>query len=472
MSNNEHDLTMPSFGSDMRKGKLVQWRVKEGDSIKRGDVIAVIETYKGAIELDVFEDSRVLSLLVKEGDEIAVGEPIARLGPLDSAAKKESPEIDIADKEEADNPPPITDSSETESGETAQPSAESIPEDPRADHSESPAADISAAEPIPALAPALQGSSKLAVPKGFVLATPAARFFAREHNLSLTTLFPEHTKKIITLAMVEKAIKAAQPAQQAEQTEQSSGSQKITAPQNKGFDKNAMRQAISATVSRSKQQIPHYYLRQRLDITALEDYLLKVNASLAVEQRLLLAAPLLSAIARTLMDNQPLNGEYNDNHFVPCETVNLANAVNLRGGGLIMPVIRDAQTLSPETIMEHLKQQVTRARNNSLVFSELSGGSFTVTSLGERGAEQMFAVIFPPQVAIIALGSPHQEALVVDGEIQIRSVIEASLAADHRVSDGRTGARFLYQLNQLLQKPAALWKTATSPEQPEHSQTD
>jgi len=310
------------------------------------------------------------------------------------------------------------------------------------------------------------------VPKGFVLATPAARFFAREHQLSLTTLFPNHTKKIVTLTMVEAAIKALQSTQQAQQTNQVSASQKMTASATKGFDKNAMRQAISATVSRSKQQIPHYYLRQRLDISALEGYLLKINESLEVEQRLLLAAPLLCAIARTLMDNPQLNGEYNEDHFVSCETVNLANAINLRGGGLIMPVIRDAQTLSPAAMMEHLKQQVTRARNNSLVFSELSGGSFTVTSLGERGAEQMFAVIFPPQVAIIALGSPHREALVIDGEIQIRSVIEASLAADHRVSDGRTGARFLYQLNQLLQEPAALWKADTPQGQPEHNKTD
>ncbi|WP_372880394.1 dihydrolipoamide acetyltransferase family protein [Psychromonas sp.] len=472
MSDNQHDLTMPSFGSDMRKGTLVQWRVKEGDSINRGDVIAVIETYKGAIELDVFEDTRVLSLLVKEGDEIAVGEPIARLGSLDHSDKKDAPEINIADQEEADNPPATADINETESRETAQPSTVNIPEQARADQTGPPAEDISAAEPIPALAPALQGSSKLAVPKGFVLATPAARFFAREQQLSLTALFPHHTKKIITLAMVEEAIKAAPPTQQADKANQTPGSAEIPTAATKGFDKNAMRQAISATVSRSKQQIPHYYLRQRLDISALEEYLLKVNASLAVEQRLLLAAPLLSAIARTLINNPQLNGEYSEDHFVSCETVNLANAVNLRGGGLIMPVIRDAQRLSPAAIMEHLKQQVTRARNNSLLFSELSGGSFTVTSIGERGAEQMFAVIFPPQVAIIALGSAHQEALVVNGEIQIRSVIEASLAADHRVSDGRTGARFLYQLNQLLQKPAALWKTATPSGQPEHNETD
>ncbi|HEY5716623.1 MAG TPA: dihydrolipoamide acetyltransferase family protein [Psychromonas sp.] len=427
MSNNEHDLTMPSFGSDMRKGTLTKWMVKEGDSIKRGDVIAVIETYKGAIDLDVFEDAQVLSLLVKEGEKIAVGEPIARLASINDSDKEVPPAVNIGGKKSTEKTTP------------------------------------SATEPAPVLAPALSASGKLAVPKGFVLATPAARFFAKQHQLSLSALFPNQMKKIVTLTMVEQAIKEARPDQSIQAASKKESTDKITAAPNKGFDQNAMRQAISATVSRSKQQIPHYYLRQRLDISALEEYLFKVNATLAVEHRLLLAAPLLCAIARTLMDNQQLNGEYSDDRFVPCETVNLANAINLRGGGLIMPVIRAAQTLSPAVMMEHLKQQVTRARTGSLVFSELSGGSFTVTSIGERGAEQMFAVIFPPQVAIIALGSPHQEALVIDGEIKIRSVIEASLAADHRVSDGRIGARFLYQLNQLLQKPETLW-TANEPQ--------
>lgn len=122
-----------------------------------------------------------------------------------------------------------------------------------------------------------------------------------------------------------------------------------------------------------------------------------------------------------------------------------------------MPVIRNAQLLTAALMMEQLKEQVARARSSSLRVSELSDASFTVTSIGERGAEQMFAVIYPPQVAIIALGTAHQEALVIDGEIKVRTIMEATLAADHRVSDGHIGARLLYQLNQKLQKPEDLW---------------
>jgi len=452
MSNKEHDLNMPSFGSDMKKGTLTKWMVKEGDHIKRGDVVAVIETHKGAIDLDLFEDALIVSLLAKEGDQISVGEPIARLRSVTDSENAAPNTANLPDKNF--NPMPATSAADIN------PSPSSSPSD---------IADSAAIITE-------QDNSHLTAPKRFIVATPAARSFARQHQLALNILFPNQMKKIVTLPMVEQAIKqktiseqSPSPAGNVESTDKkepsdqtlSSKAKTVTTPK-KGFDKEAMRQAISATVTRSKQQIPHYYQSQRLDITALEDYLLQINAKLALEQRQLLAAPLLCAIARTLINNPQLNGEYIEDHFVSCETVHLSNAINLRGGGLVMPVIRAAQTLSPSDMMEVLKKQVTRARNGSLVFSELSGGSFTVTSIGERGAEQMFAVIFPPQVAILALGSPHQEVLAVDGAIKIRSVIEASLAADHRVSDGHIGARFLYQLNQLLQNPEALWTVQNS----------
>ena len=410
MSNALHDLKMPSFGADMAEGTLIEWLVKEGDKIERGCVIAEIETNKGIIDLDVFEDAIIEKLLLKEGEQVAVGTPIARLRSLSDAVttdKDRTPELNIIN--------------ETETATDKKTTTKALPRE-----------------------------------HDFVLATPAARAFAIRHKLSLHSLKAlNKDKEIITLAMVEAiqketAIPAVQDYVTKTTTEQPS--------QHKGgFDKDAMRQTISDTVTRSKQQIPHYYLSQRLDISALEQYLRSYNASVSPELRILLAAPLLCAIARTLIKNSPLNGLYVNNSFSASSTVNLANAINLRGGGLVMPVIRDAQMLTPALMMEQLKEQVSRARNASLRASELSGGSFTVTNIGERGAEQMFAVIYPPQVAIIALGTAHQEAIVVDGGIQIRSIIEATLAADHRVSDGHIGARLLYQLNQQLQKPEDLW---------------
>jgi len=392
-----HDLKMPSFGADMAKGILLEWLVKEGQQIKRGDLLATIETHKGAMDLDVFEDAIVEKLLLEEGQQVTVGTPIAQLRSLKNA----SPTEQLA----AQTSPPLAPINNT------------------------PATDKRH------FTKTQQSTSD------FVLASPAARQLAAKQQLSLASLSANNNNKIVTLTMVEATLTIPNKKKESK----------------RAFDTDAMRQEISDTVSRSKREIPHYYLSQPLDITALEQYLHAHNANLPVESRILLAAPLLCAIAQTLLKNKQLNGEYREDTFFPGNTVNLANAINLRGGGLLMPVIRDAQKLTPPLLMDVLKQQVSAARTASLRVSELTAATCSVTSIGDRGAQQMFAVIYPPQVAIIALGSAHQQAMVVDGKIQIRSIIEASLAADHRVSDGHIGARFLYQLNQQLQIPEKLW---------------
>ncbi|MCP4322797.1 MAG: 2-oxo acid dehydrogenase subunit E2 [Psychromonas sp.] len=405
-NNSLHDFLMPSFGADMAKGTLVEWQIKKGDEIKRGSVIAVIETHKGAIDLDIFEDAIVEKLLVEEGQQVMVGTPIVTLRGL----------LETANEQQI----------------------------------ESQHNNVPAAEKLNSTDNNKKNSALPETENGFILASPAARSLATQHQLSLSALAAKN-RQPLTLSMVQEVLTsldsvALQPAPKKQNKQKS------------GFDKNAMRQAISETVTRSKQTIPHYYLNQRLDITLLEAYLQKYNADVSIESRLLISAPLLCAIARTLNANQQLNGLYQNQIFIPSDTVHLANAINLRGGGLVMPVIRNAQLLTAPLMMQQLKQQVSRARNASLRASEMTGGSCTVTSIGDRGAEQMLAVIYPPQVAIIALGSPHQEPLAIDNNIQICSVINASLAADHRVSDGQVGARFLYQLNQQLQQPAQLWQ--------------
>lgn len=429
MINKVRNLCMPSFGADMATGTLVEWLVKQGDTIKRGAVIAIIETHKGAMDLDIFDDAVVEQLLLNEGDQVTVGTPIARLRVLGSDAIAQQTMPQIALKSDRNTATEMA-SSQTDGGNFI--------------------ATIEAQTPPP-----------------FITASPAARALAATHQLSLARLAADNNHEFITLAMVEAALlriesDAAQTESEPKlehkpEPKREEQAKKKTLQHQSGFDKNAMRLAISETVTRSKQQIPHYYLSQCLDITALDSYLQAYNACVSTELRILLAAPLLSAIARTLIKNKQLNGLFTKNIFSPSNTVNLVNTVNLRGGGLVMPVIRDAQTLTAQLMMQQLKEQVIRARDGSLRVSEMSGGSCTVTSIGERGAEQMFAVIYPPQVAIIALGSAHLQPLIVDASVQVRSVINASIAADHRVSDGQIGARFLYQLNQQLQKPEQLW---------------
>lgn len=431
MTEQTHDLTMPAFGADMATGTLIEWQVNEGDEVKRGDVIAVIETNKGAIELDIFEDTTIDKLLVEVDDEVKVGTPIARLrGP--------GPEPDIAQDVSADVAPAVSLDvvAEPENDETMPPIAEA--EVKKKDVIKKDI--VEPASPVP-----------MNVTKGeFVLASPAARYQARIHDIDLASLAASKTQPITLHDLpVTGVVEQAQPAPVSRAPSKAS---KSTVD-----EKQMMRDAISDTVTLSKQSIPHYYLSHRLDVTALQAFVSRFNQDKEPQDRVLLAAPMLTAIARLLAKHTQLNGQYLNNQFVSSPSVHLAHAVNIRGSGLIMPVIRDAHQYDAPTLMQLITNQVAQARRGRLPMSQLTGATCCVSSIGERGAEQMSAIILPPQVAIVALGSPHQEALVIDGEVKVRDVIIASLAADHRVSDGHVGAKFLYQLNNLLQQPEQLW---------------
>ncbi|WED23180.1 2-oxo acid dehydrogenase subunit E2 [Vibrio sp. JC009] len=403
MTQQTHDLTMPAFGADMATGTLIEWQVEQGQEVRRGDIIAVIETNKGAIELDIFEDTVIEGLLVEVGEEISVGTPIAKLrGPATQESEDTPDEAVEAESEELviNAPDPV----------------QSVPE-------------IAVVE----------------TSSDFILASPGARYAARQNNINLAEVSRGNTSPV-TLKDLTVSGTA---------TETVTKSQLKPEPQS---DPEAlMRQAISDTVTLSKQTIPHYYLSQRLDITKLQEYLIDYNGDKEPEDRLLLAAPLITAVARLLAKHKALNGQFINGKFVQSKTVHLAHAVNIRGKGLIMPVIRDAQTFNAITVMQTITRQVAEARRGMLPMSQLTGATCCVSSIGERGAEQMSAIIQPPQVAIIALGSPHQEPLVINNQVEIRDVITSTLAADHRVSDGHVGAKFLYQLNQLIQKPEQLW---------------
>jgi len=409
-------LNMPSFGADMAEGTLIEWKIQPGDAIHRGDVVAVIETHKGAIELDLFEEGVVDSLLIGPGDKVAVGTPIARLLRPDEAA--EAAEVAPA--------------AEAPAGAAETPAAAP----PAAGRITTPA---HASVPLPG--------------RQFIPASPAARQLAHQKGISLVGIQGSGPGGAILLQDVEELMrpKAAAPSPAPE-----------PAATPTGFDFQAMRQAISATVTRSKREIPHYYLSQTLDISRLEHFLSEYNQPLEPEQRLLLAAPLLCAVARTLVKHSALNGLYEGEQFQPAQGVQLANAVTLRGGGLVMPIIRDAEQLDARGMMQRLGELVIKARAGTLRHSELNGATCTVTSIGERGCETIFGVIYPPQVAIIGLGKARRAPLVEEDALVVRSVMTASLAADHRVSDGHLGALFLHDLNKILQKPEALWTQANS----------
>ena len=217
-----------------------------------------------------------------------------------------------------------------------------------------------------------------------------------------------------------------------------------------------MRTAIAAAMMRSKREIPHYYLEHQVDVTPCEQWLAQKNATLPPDSRLLIGALVIKAVALAARRFPAFNGFYREGQFEPAQAVHVGVAITIRGGGLAAPALHDTDQLSLDDLMNRMRDLVQRTRAGRIRSSELSDPTITVSSLGERGVETMYAIIYPPQVAIVGVGKTVTRPWVIDGAIGPRSVITLTLSGDHRVTDGHAGGLFLADIAKLLQEPAKL----------------
>ena len=218
-----------------------------------------------------------------------------------------------------------------------------------------------------------------------------------------------------------------------------------------------IRRAIAAAMARSNREIPHYYLETHIDMQQALRWLEAENQKRSIkEERLLPAVMLLKAVARALGDVPALNGYWIDDRPQPQEAVHIGVAIALRQGGLIAPAIHHVDLKSPDELMEALRDLITRVRAGRLRSSEMTDATITVTHLGDLGVETVFGVIYPPQVALVGFGKITERPWAEHGMLGIRPVLTATLAADHRATDGRQGAQFLDALNRYLQEPGKL----------------
>jgi pyruvate dehydrogenase E2 component (dihydrolipoamide acetyltransferase) len=217
-----------------------------------------------------------------------------------------------------------------------------------------------------------------------------------------------------------------------------------------------MRRAIAAAMARSNREIPHYYLETQIDMRHALEWLQNENAKRSVQDRVLPAALLIHAVTRALKDVPELNGYWVDDHLEVKESVNAGFAIALRQGGLITPAILQAEKKNLGQLMAALSDLIARARSGHLRSSEMSEGTITITSLGDLGVQAVYGVIYPPQVALIGFGKIQERPWAIDGMLDVRPVLTATLAGDHRASDGRRGAQFLAALERCLQEPEKL----------------
>ncbi|WP_244436998.1 dihydrolipoamide acetyltransferase family protein [Bradyrhizobium japonicum] len=395
---------MPSLGADMEAGTLVEWLVKPGDRVKRGDIVAVVETQKGAIEIETFQAGRIEKFLVELHSKVPVGTPLALIRAEGEAAAAAAP--------------------------APAPTAAPIAPMPLPKPAPPP---MPAAGPMPPVGRA----AKVRAP-----ASPAARRLAGEHDIDLSAIAGSGPGGAITYADVERRLGvAALPAE---------------AKRGTWLDLAAMRAAIAAAMARSKREIPHYYLAHQIDVTPCERWLANKNATLPPDHRLLIGALALKAVAKALRRFPAFNGFYRDNRFEPSNAIHVGVAIAIRGGGLAAPALHDTDQLPLDELMNDMRDLVQRTRAGRIRSSEMSDPTITVSSLGERGVEALYGIIYPPQVAIVGFGKAVTRPWVVDGAIGPRSVVTMTLAGDHRVTDGHAGALFLAEIGKLLQEPEKL----------------
>lgn len=398
------DFIMPSLGADMESATLMKWLVNPGDIVKRGDVIAEVETDKGLIEIECFESGKVEKLVAEIGEKIPVGGLIAVIGTAEATAAPAHHVSPLARKVAEELGVDIT--KLTGTGPGGRISREDV--------------EHAAAKPGPPPEPKA-GRHRI---------SPLARRLAAEKGVDLAAITGTGPGGTIQSADIEHAI-----------------------PE-KGSD--GMRRAIAAAMAKSNREIPHYYLQSHIDMTRALAWLTEQNSHLPIDKRLLPAVILLKTVAKALRDVPGLNGFWVDDRHQISEAIHLGFAISMKGGGLVAPAIHDVDHMTCDEIMTTLRDLIPRARMGRLRSSEVTDATLTVTSLGDLGVESVFGVIYPPQVALVGFGKIIDKPWAENGMLGVRPVMTAALAADHRATDGHLGAQFLEALNRHFQEPESL----------------
>jgi pyruvate dehydrogenase E2 component (dihydrolipoamide acetyltransferase) len=368
------EFRMPSLGADMEAGKLTAWKIKPGDHVKRGDIVAEVETEKADIDVEIFATGIVHQLLVQPGEKVPVGTVLATI---------------------------------VEEGKAL------------------------AQAPTP----------KPTAPQERVRISPLAKKLAGELGVDVAAVHGTGPGGAITREDIERTAVAKPTGKQVEASADFQG---------------GMRRAIAAAMARSNREIPHYYLETQIDMHRALEWLQAENLKRKIKDRLLPVALLLRAVTQTLKDVPDLNGYWINDRLDTKDSVNIGFAISLRQGGLITPAILNADKKNVDELMAAVGDLIVRAREGHLRSSEISEGTITVTNLGDLGVETVYGVIYPPQVALVGFGRIQERPWAVNGLLGVRPVLTATLAGDHRATDGHRGAQFLQALYRHLQEPEKL----------------
>jgi pyruvate dehydrogenase E2 component (dihydrolipoamide acetyltransferase) len=407
-------ITMPKLSDTMVEGTIARWKKKQGDTVETGDILAEVETDKATMEMEAFDDGVLKEIYVPDGGVAKVGEKIALV-----LAEGESP--DGADAAPA---------AKTEEAPAAQP------------------AQSKAAPPPAAPAPAAPSGAR-------VKASPLAKKIAAERGVGLDNIQGSGPGgRIVAKDIPEKGAAPSAAAAPAP-------APKIQATAGEGDKRvplTGMRRVIAERLLASKTQLPHFYLTIEVDASSLMRLRKELNSAneAAGLPKLTINDFVLLAVARAASSHPNINASWAGDAIIQYGSVNISVAVAV-DEGLVTPVIRGAHKLSLKEISAAVKDLAKRARDKKLKPEEFQGGTITVSTLGAYGIEQFFAIINPPQAAILAIGAIVKKPVVnAKSEIVVGERMAISLSGDHRIVDGAVGAEYLGTLRKLIENPALM----------------
>ena len=437
---------MPSLGADMETGTLVAYRCEPGARVERGGILAEIETDKGVIEVESHVSGVLERWLVPLGSRVPVGAVLATLQDDGEApelgrtvqAPKTGASRAVASVEEralAPSPPSTTIPPDTRATPSARKRARELGVDLHELKTDAVLTPRDVERAATTLAARVEPAAGAGDGPGRRRISPAALRLAQELRVDVRALDPR--LEPIHIADVERHVRLHSQAVDRDLVE-------------------GPRRAIAAAMARAKREIPHYYLSTTVNLAAASRWLEEHNGAHSVRDRLLLGVLYLRAVALATARMPDFNVRWTELGPRRQPEVHLGVAISLRGGGLISPAIAAAASRSLPELMNAFQDLVARARSGRLRSSELSTGTITVTSLGERGVDAVFPIIHPPQSAIVGFGRSAARPWVENGELCVRPLVQLTLAADHRITDGHAGARYLALIEQLLQEPERL----------------
>jgi pyruvate dehydrogenase E2 component (dihydrolipoyllysine-residue acetyltransferase) len=425
------ELTMPRLSDTMEQGTIGRWLKREGESFHEGDVIAEIETDKATMDFQAYEDGTMLRILVADGESAPLGAPIAIVG---------------AEGEEVPDETPAA--SANGDGGAGKPAADGEADEPEPQaQDQAPAATETAAAP----------SNGAPADGGGLRASPIARRMADAGGLDLRTLAGKGTGPDgrIVKADVERALASGTMAGLAVP----GAPQAAPAPPGEGDEVREltpMLKAVARRMAESKATVPHFYVSSEIDMTRALELRAELNEALADSgEKVSVNDLIVRACAQALLQHPQAHRSYVDGHHVYHAHANIGIAVAL-DDGLIVPVLRDADTKGVRQLAVEARDLVTRARDGKLRQSEIEGGTFTVSNMGMLDVAAFSAIINPPESTILAVSSTVERAVVRAGAVVPRKIMSVTLSCDHRACSGADGARLLQTVKRHLEAPTLL----------------